>query len=297
MANLSLDLPPLSPLKVFETAGRLENFTHAGRELGISQAAVSQQIRVLEADLGVVLFDRQHRKVALTPAGARLLRSVRVSLELIAKTAREIRRGQSPTNLRVSADLAFAHNWLMPRVTDFAGRHPHIVPSIVSSDYEADCLRDDIDVAILYGGGTWPGYETQFIFDEEIFPVCALEYLERHGPVDLDHLDDHVLLDLQGRWDWVSWSQWAGEMDVRLPENIRVREFNSFPLLTDATVNAQGVALGWKYLSDRQLDNGVLVRLSEKSMRTDRGYYLVTRRPLSEPAIEFCQWVEQRTTA
>ena len=171
-----MDLPPLAPLKVFETAGRLENFTHAGRELGLSQAAVSQQIQVLEKDLGVVLFDRLHRKVALTPA--------------------------------------------------------------------------------------------------------------------IDHLGSHVLLDLQGRWDWVSWSQWAGEMGVGLPETIRVLEFNSFPLLTDAAVNSQGVALGWKYLSDSQLESGALIRLSEKSLQTDRGYYLVTTGPLSEPASEFCEWVK-----
>ena len=297
MVTYSSDLPPLAPLKIFEAAGRLENFTRAGHELGLSQAAVSQQIRKLETNLGVTLFDRQHRKVALTSEGTRLLRSVRVSLELLAKTAREIRKGHSPTNLRVAADLAFAHHWLMPRITDFVACHLHITPSIVSSDYEADCLRDDIDVAILYGGGLWPGFETRFIFDEAIFPVCAPGYLDRHGSVDIDNLGDHVLLDLQDRWDWVSWSQWATEMGVRLPENIRVREFNSFPLLTDATVNAQGVGLGWKYLSDIQLDSGALVRLSERSLRTDRGYCLVINKPLSEPASEFVQWVEQLTTS
>ena len=171
MTGPSTDLPPLATLKAFEAAGRLGNFTHAGHEFGLSQAALSQQIRALEEDLGRALFDREHRSVSLTPAGDRLLRAVRVSLDLLTKTAREIRKGESPTNLRVASDSAFAHHWLMPRVTDFARHHPHIVPSIISSDYEADCLRDDIDVAILYGSGSWPGYAARFVFDEEVFPA------------------------------------------------------------------------------------------------------------------------------
>ena len=104
-----------------------------------------------------------------------------------------------------------------------------------------------------------------------------------------------MLLDLQGRWDWISWRQWALELGVALPEQVRMREFNSFPLLTEASVDAQGVALGWKYLSDLLLNSGALVRLSKKSLRTDRGYYLVIREPMSRPASEFCSWVEKRT--
>ena len=291
MTKSASDLPPLGPLKVFESAGRLENFTRAGRELGLSQAAVSQQVKVLEEHLGVALFARRHRNVALTSEGARLLRSARVALELVARTAREIRRGQSPSNLRVAADLAFAHQSLMPRIADFIDGHPHIVPSIVASDYEADCLRDDVDVAILYGNGVWPGYQTRFLFGEEIFPVCSSAYLEAHGDIDINHLDDHVLLDLQGRWDWVSWTQWATEVGLHIPDSTRVREFNNFPLLTEATVNGEGVALGWKYLSDAHLDTGALIRLSDLSLVTDRGYYLVTRDGPARLAEEFCEWL------
>ena len=239
----------------------------------------------------MALFERRHRKVALTSEGTRLLRSARIALELIARTASEIRRGQSPSNLRVAADLAFAHQWLMPRIADFISAHAHVVPSIVSSDYEADCLRDDIDVAILYGDGAWPGYETRFVFGEEIFPVCSSAYCEERGDVDLNRLDEHVLLDLQGRWDWVSWSQWATEVGVHIPDSTPVREFNSLPLLTEASVNGQGVALGWKYLSDVHLDTGALVRVSDLSLVTDRGYYLVTRESPTGLAEDFCEWL------
>lgn len=291
MAKSASDLPPLGPLKIFETAGRLENFTRAGQELGLSQAAVSQQVKVLEEHLGVALFVRRHRNVALTSEGARLLRSARVALELIARTAREIRRGQSPSNLRVAADLAFAHQSLMPRIADFIAGHPHIVPSTVASDYEADCLRDDVDVAILYGNGVWPDYQTRFVFGEEIFPVCSSAYREEHGDIDIHHLDNHVLLDLQVRWDWVSWTQWATEVGLHIPDTTRVREFNNFPLLTEATVNGEGVALGWKYLSDAHLDTGALIRLSDLSLVTDRGYYLVTRDTPAGLAEDFCKWL------
>ena len=295
MTTSASDLPPLGPLRIFETAGRLGNFTHAGRELGLSQAAVSQQVKLLEEYLGVALFVRRHRSVALTSEGTRLLRSARVALELITRTAREIRRGQSPSNLRVAADLAFAHQSLMPRIADFIAGHPHIVPSIVASDYEADCLRDDVDVAILYGNGVWPGYQTRFLFGEEIFPVCSPAYREEHGDIDIYHLDNHVLLDLQGRWDWVSWTQWATEVGLHIPDTTRVREFNNFPLLTEATVNGEGVALGWKYLSDAHLDTGALIRLSDLSLVTDRGYYLVTRDTPAGLAEDFCEWLTMST--
>ena len=297
MAQRLDHLPPLGLLRVFEAAARCGNFTHAGLELGLSQAAVSQQIRSLERHLDVRLFERKHRRVELTLAGSRLFNAVRVSLEMIAATSRDIRKGQAPSNLRIAADIPFAQHWLMPRLADFSTQHPHINPSVMASDYDADCLRDEVDIAILYGSGDWPGFVCEFLLDEEIFPICSPDYLQRHGPITLECLGEHVLLELHGRWDWVGWRQWLSQRGVSLGEQAVVREFNLWPLLTDAVVNGEGVGLGWKYLSDHLMDSASIVRPLHESLSTDRGYYLVRREPLSEFAHSFYVWLKQRASS
>ena len=291
------DLPPLAPLRAFQAAARLGNFTRAGRELGLSQAAVSQHVRTLERDLGVALFVRRHRSVEPTNAGRSLFHSVHAALEMIAGSAREIRRGDSLARLRVAADLSFAHYWLLPRIAGFVAAHPHVTPSIVSSDDEAECLHEDVDAAMLFGTGAWRGREARLILEEEVFPVCSPVYAATQGPLTLADLGGHVLLDLDGRWDWMRWRQWLSAVGQPMPATARLREFNSWPLLTDAAVASQGIGLGWRHLSDDLLASGALLRPFEQTVRTGRGYYLVTRAPLSEAAGDFCDWLVREASA
>ena len=291
------ELPSLPLLRVFEAAARHANFTHAGRELKLSQAAVSQQIRALEADLGVKLFARLHRGVALTAAGEQLFRTVRASLDMIAKTSRALRADDDKSMLRIGSDLPVAQHWLMPRISEFARSHPDITPDIVASDVEADCLHDEVDVALLYGDGDWPGYEVDFLLDEAVFPICSPDYLARRGPISLETLDTHVLLELTGRWDWLSWQQWLAHAGGALGERARVREFNNLPVLTEAVVNSQGIGLGWKHLCDELLNKGAVVQPLQVSVCTERGYYVLLRTPPSAHASLFRDWLKARVTA
>jgi len=292
MDRHSRGLPPLNAVPAFEAAARLLSFSAAARELNVTQSAVSRQIRLLEEDLGTALFIRQNRTVRLTARGRELLPVAANALTMLAATCREFRKGVAPTRLKVSADLSFGHERLVTILANFNVAHPEIAASVIASDYEPDCLREDVDLAILFGNGTWPGHEARFLFGEEVFPVCSPGYLAEHGPMALDTLLDHHLLDVEGRWDWMTWAQWLQRFDMTVGPETRLQESNNWPLLMEAARRGRGVALGWRYITD--LADGSLVRPVKESVTTDLGYYLVipSDRTPTDPSAAFMAWLE-----
>ena len=279
MQRLRSSLPPLTTLPAFEASARLLSFTQAAAELYVTQAAVSQQIRVLEENLGVRLFERSHRQIKLTEEGQRFQHVVAVALDLVGHSANELRGQVTSSDLTIAADLSMAHLWLLPRFPMFREEFPDIAVSILASEREADCLKDGVDLALLYGDGNWPGFDAHLLVQEEIFPVCSPDYLSKRAPIkEPGDLIDDVLLDLRGeRWDWVDWQQWLTEKDVAIPGGVRFLGFNNLPLLIQAACRGQGIGLGWRCLVDDLLAEGTLVQPLDLSLRTDRGYYVVKR--------------------
>jgi DNA-binding transcriptional LysR family regulator len=298
------DLPPLEFLVAFEAAARLGSFTAAAEELNLTQAAVSRQIRLIEQSLGRSLFTRAHRAVRLTPEGRDFQHTVSLALSHIANAARGLRAVEGSSRLTVAADQSVAALWLLPKLEDFQREHGDIDLRLISSDLEADCLAEDVDVAIVHGDGNWPGYEAALLLDEEVFSVCSPAYLERHGaiarPADLL---ERVLIDLDDdHWNWINWRVWLTEQTVDLPHGgdrpggLRRLVINSYPLIVQAARDGLGVALGWKHLVDEPLAAGTLVRPLEHLVRTDFGYYLLMRqdREASPEAEAFRDWVRPR---
>jgi DNA-binding transcriptional LysR family regulator len=298
------DLPPLEFLVAFEAAARLGSFTAAAEELNLTQAAVSRQIRLIERSLGRSLFTRAHRAVRLTPEGRDFQHTVSLALSHIANAARGLRAVEGSSRLTVAADQSVAALWLLPKLEDFQREHGDIDLRLISSDLEADCLAEDVDVAIVHGDGNWPGYEAALLLDEEVFSVCSPAYLERHGaiarPADLL---ERVLIDLDDdHWNWINWRVWLTEQTVDLPHGgdrpggLRRLVINSYPLIVQAARDGLGVALGWKHLVDEPLAAGTLVRPLEHLVRTDFGYYLLMRqdREASPEAEAFRDWVRPR---
>ena len=307
------DLPPLEFLIAFEAAARLGSFTGAAEELNLTQAAVSRQIRLLERNLGRSLFTRAHRAVHLTPEGREFQHTVSLALSHIANAARGLRVVDGDAKLTVAADQSVAALWLLPRLESFQREHGDISVRLISSDVEADCLAEDVDLAIVHGDGAWPGYEAELLLDEEVFPVCSPAYLERHGaiarPADLL---DRVLIDLDDdHWNWINWRVWLTERTADLPQSepgnepgnepggLRRLVINSYPLIVQAARDGLGVALGWKHLVDEPLAAGALVRPLDELVRTDFGYYLLMRqdREASPQATLFCNWVRKQPVA
>lgn len=277
MERLRRRLPPLSSLMAFEAAGRHRNFTAAGRELNVTQAAISRQIHALEGFLGLPVFLRQHRAVQLTPEGERLHQAVTMSLEHIARLAGDLRQSARRQSITLGATIGFATFWLMPLLSRFRAEHPGIELRLMASDNEIDLQADGVDLAVRYGLGHWPRLEASHLFGDEIFPVCSPAFRQAQPavrePADLAALPLLELEAVDPRWtNWEGWLRTAG---VRSRSPRRRLVYNNYPLLIQAAVDGQGVALGWRHFVDPLLAEGRLVRLLDLSVVTDFGFYLV----------------------
>ncbi len=232
----------------------------------------------------------------LTPAGQQLQNATTIALDIIENTNRKIQSNHyRKTSVTIAADVSMAYRWLLPNFDRIRQQYPDIPINISACDHEEDCLKPDVDIALLYGNGHWPGFHAKCIINEAVFPVCHPDYLQHHPIASLEELVEHNLLDLVGeRWDWIGWQQWLLAMDIPIKKPLKTTVFNSFPLLTEATLQGNGVGLGWDKLIDDLLANGKLVRPFAKSLTTDRGYYILRRsnERMSERATLLYDWIE-----
>ncbi len=298
MSRRFTNLPPLNSMAAFEAAGRHLNFSAAAKELGTTQPAISQQIGFLEADLGTPLFLRQHRGVALTAEGGRLLTAVTGGLRMIEDAAVAIRRDAGPKILKILTDFGFAAWWLMPRLGTLSTRMPDADVRILTAQQGVDFRREGVDVAVLFGARDhWPGCHVTPLFPEAVYPVCGRDYLTAaNRPVDAADLRRMRLLHLGGgaaSGGWLSWSDWfAARGEVLGPRNHDLT-FNNYQLALQAALLGQGVALGWSPLIDDLVAGGALIRLDDRPLTSSRGYHLIEPLPqVAEPIVaHFRNWL------
>jgi putative choline sulfate-utilization transcription factor len=271
-------LPPLQSLVYFEAAVRHLSFTAAAQELGTSQPAVSQRIGLLEEDLGVPLFKREHRGVSLTADGAQLFSAVRDSLAGIGDAAAKIRARRSRQVLTVATDFGFAAYWLMPRLAALQALVPNLDVRIVTTQNPFDIRGEPVDIAIAFGTGQWPGCSAQRLFPEIVLPVCSPRFLAHHGltgnAAELLHLP---LLHLESTEPqrWLGWDSWFALQGLHSTGESRDLTLNNYPLVIQAATAGQGVALGWVPLVDELVRSGQLVPACQPPSRTGNGYFLV----------------------
>jgi LysR family glycine cleavage system transcriptional activator len=295
MVNLRRKLPPANALVVFEAAARHLNFTRAAEELHVTQAAVSRQIKSLEDDLGVPLFRRLHRELQLTREGQRFQQVVTMGLEHIANTAADLRNAKPNHGLTVATSVTFASYWLMSRVAKFRASHPELDLRLVASAPVSDLSSAGIDLAVRYGGGHWLGVESIHLLDNEVFPVCAPQYLEGREPLEKpeDLLKERLLHLVEFDRNWVTWSAWLQAFGVDAGAASGGLKFDNYLVLIQAALDGQGIALGGGRLADDFLRRGALVRPISATMRSQKGFYLVIPKdvPLSKPAQAFRDWI------
>src|SRR5919109_1400056 len=171
MVNTRSALPPLSAVRAFEAAARHGSFTKAAAELGMTQAAVSYQVKLLEDRVGAPLFLRLPKRVALSEAGKRLAPPVTEAFQRLAAAFASLRESNEGV-LSVTAILSFASNWLVPRLGSFQLAHPNIAVRLETSQRMVDFSREEIDVGIRGGRGTWPGLKTHLLMPTEFTPLC-----------------------------------------------------------------------------------------------------------------------------
>ncbi len=284
-------LPSLKALRAFEAAARHLSFTLAANELNVTQAAISHQVKALEERLGVKLFHRRNRRLFLTEAGQAYLPPVREAFdELAAATERLVARDAAGT-LTVSTLTSFAATWLVPRLKQFRELHPEIDVRLTASDGLVDFAREDVDVAIRYGRGHWPGLRADHLLAEDIFPVCSPGLLDGTNPLrrpsDLEH---HTLLHDDMRESWRMWLLAAGVEGLD-PE--RGPGFSHSSMVVQAAVDGQGVALGRSALVAADLAAGRLVRPFEGSLPAEYAYYVVCPEANAErpKVLAFREWL------
>jgi putative choline sulfate-utilization transcription factor len=289
-------LPPLQMLSVFESAARLASFTAAARELGSTQPAVSQRIVQLEFELGVPLFVRGHRGVALTADGQRLYEAVRDSMATIRDAVTDIRARRSHGALTILTDAGFATYWLMPRLTELRRLLPDVNVKLITSQLGYDPRRDRADVAIAFGEGDWSPCTATRLFPEEVIAVCSPAFQAANpqivSPADLRAA---ALLHVQPTQPerWLGWNGWFAAHGLSAPPDDHGLTFNSYALVMHAALTGQGVALGWLPLVDALIESGQLVALFDEPVRTPRGYFLVCppTRPEAPSAPAFRRWL------
>jgi len=294
MLPLRRRLPPANSLVAFEAAARHLSFTKAARELGVTQAAVSRQMQLLEGHLGAELFQRSPRHLRLTVAGARLHKAVTMGLEHIAGAAVDLRRLGGDADLTVSSSVTFASYWLMSRVAKFRAAHPEIELRLVASAPVGDLASAGVDLAVRYGAGRWPGVHTMRLMDNEIFPVCAPAYRPSAPMARPADLLNEVLLHLvEYDRNWVTWEAWLKSFGVEGPARRRGLTFDNYLVLIQATLDGQGVALGGGRLAEDFIARGTLIRPIAASLGSDRGFYLLwpSDVELSRPARIFRDWI------
>lgn len=285
-------LPSLNGLRAFEAAARHLSFTLAASELNVTQTAISHQIRRLEEELGIRLFIRQNRALALTPEARDYLPGVRAAFnDLRLATDRLLRRDDDKV-LTVSTIASLAAKWLLPRLTDFQEAHPGIDVRITTSTSLVDFQRDNVDAAIRYGRGQWAGLRADWLMADELFPVCSPSLLRGDEPLRTPgDLEDYVLLHTNSGDDWRLWLTAAG-----LPTDISRQPGLTFDMTfvtIQAAIDGMGVAMGrTSYVRD-DIAKGRLVVPFKIALPADAGFYLVSpegRREAPKLAA-FRQWM------
>ncbi|MFP6557142.1 transcriptional regulator GcvA [Paraburkholderia sp. B3] len=251
-------LPALNALKAFEAAARHESFSRAADELFVTHGAVSHQIRALEAELGVALFVRDGKRVRITDTGRRYAGQVRDALSQLAHATHEIRAGDRDRRLVVSMLSSFAARWVTPRIGRFIEAHPQWDVELQSTNQLTDFTRDDVDVAIRFGYGHYPGLHAELLLDEIFFPACSPNFRGGKLPTDPREIAKLPLLRSDDEL-WRPWFDAAGLTD--LPEPKRGVLYQDSSNLLQAAMDGQGIALVRRSLAMHEITQGRLVRL------------------------------------
>jgi LysR family glycine cleavage system transcriptional activator len=270
---ISLRLPPLAAIRAFEAAARLGSFTRAAEELGMSQAAVSYQIKLLEERIATLLFVRQPRQVVLTDIGRRLAAAVTDAFDTLRGAFASI-GDEAAGVLTVSVAHAFASNWLAPRLGSFQLAHPGLAVRLSMSDHLVEFGREAVDLGIRSGDGSWQELVMHRLFAARFTPLCSPELLRRAGPLagpaDLLRLP---LLSPGDIW-WREWFALAGVAADDLANRVGIG-LDSQSMEGRAALAGQGVAILTPALWADELREGRLVQPFELIGESNRSYWLV----------------------
>ena len=293
--------PHLNGLRAFETALRTRNLTAAGRELGVTPAAVGQQIRTLEDYLGRKLFERRPTGVVPTEAALRVQDRLTAGMSILADVIVQLSRSEEQDRVAVTLPESFAENWLTLRLSDFYRDNAGVDLRLDSTNRQVDLFQEDFDFAIRYAGSPEDNLTSIKLFDDSVLPVCTPDFAAEYGlspgtqvlaEVPLIHLDDRT-----PDPDWVDWPRWADTFGLDLGDLPRGPTFSHFNSGLRAAVAGQGLVLCGIVEAFHAIENGQLVMPFgfERRCQTSYRYWLVhvEGRRLSRVQHNFVAWIEE----
>ncbi len=295
-------LPPLNALRAFEAAARHLNFSRAADELSVTPGAVSQQIQNLEDYVGAALFKRTPKGLLLTDAAQTALPALREAFDRLAEAASLLTAAVDGRRLTLTAPPSFAAKWLVPRLGAFEQGHPQVDIWLSAGIELVDLAAGEVDVAIRYGAGRYPGLEVRRLFSETVIPVAAPSHLAENPLNTPADLANHILLhdgspDLDDSCP--DWSMWLAARGLKSIDGMRGPRFNQSSLVIEAAVNGRGVALAKRTLAAADLEAGRLVAPLQIATAVDFAYYLVHPKAKGRlPQVKaFVSWIEAEALA
>ena len=285
-------IPDIATLQAFECAARHGSFTQAAKELSLTQSAVSRQIKELENQLGVLLFERIRQRVLLSDAGQKFLPEARRLLNLAEDTMlRAMSTAASPASLSIATLPTFGNRWLLPRLPAFLNLHPDVTLNIASRSEPFDFKEEPFDLAIHYGQPIWAHANCIYLCSERVIPVASPAFLAEHGIETLDQLANAPLLQVATRPK--AWADWFHTNGMQSTSPYRGHRFEHFSLVIEAVIAGLGCALLPEYLIEFELKSDRLRIIFDMGLRTENSYYIVIPDTKSENKLThiFCDWV------
>ncbi len=267
--------PGLRSLRAFEAAARHLNFTRAAAEMGVTPAAISNQIKEIEEQISVNLFTRTSRTMKLTKAGEILFESAKEAMALLERGLVKAHRTQVSRQLKVSASPSVAAKWLVPRLDRFLAVVPGADVRIDVSALAVDFAQEDIDVAIRFGLGKYPGLRSDMLFQDRVFPVCSPALIKDKplkSPKDLlKHNLIHLDWEAQGQ-PWPNWRMWMQAAGIKDFDDSAGLHFGHTALTVQAAIDGMGVALGDSNLVADDLAKGRLIKPFDLSLKAPANF-------------------------
>uniref|UniRef100_A6W2L2 Transcriptional regulator, LysR family n=1 Tax=Marinomonas sp. (strain MWYL1) TaxID=400668 RepID=A6W2L2_MARMS len=285
-------LPPLNWLRSFEASARHLNFTQAANELNLTQAAISQQVKSLESQLGTLLFKRLPRGLALTDAGLAYVPAIHESINRLTAVTEELfGQGQSKqVTIRVS--LVFFTTWLAPKLPLFYDQHPNIRICFTSNIWEGAEKERETDLNIRYGRGTWSDVDAERLTWDELFPVCSPSLIQScPEQAHTDILSEHRLLHVLGYEE--GWGYWLNRTGTEHTDNGLGIQFDTLISALEMAKLGQGFAIGRTSLVSEMLKEGSLIAPFEQKVETSEAFFLTHKAQqfLHPNAETFKQWI------
>lgn len=300
MDNFKKKVPPLNSLVALEATVRHRSITLAAKELGVSQAAVSRSIAVLEADLGVLMFVRRHRSIEPTSECILLAETLSRSFSDITQVIDAVRTSARVDVVTIGTTLPFATLWLLPRLSGLRKAFPSAHIRLVSQDARVNLNAGEADVAVRFGVGPFEDAEIVGATPDNVYPVCSRSFADQLDSPERFFLEPAGLIEHNTpKGVWGSWTQWfaRAEIAVRLPP--AVLHFNHYTDALEAAKAGQGVALGWNILVKRYIEDGSLIRLGDRTVVPDGCYNVIVplQRKRKHLVDEIARWMVEHLTA